>query len=114
MGCRVQKLVFSGLSTCKWVDTTLEDLKVGDRFRMLRFVDYKNEYEYYTDEIGRMEWIVKSEPYIHPKYGTWTINVEGDLQLCSTWIKRNGKESGIICYYDMCDNCMIRQETEGR
>lgn len=58
-----------------WVEIPMNQLQKGDVFRIWNFIDYKNIWEQYIDDSGRAEWKVISDPYTHPVYHIWTIDV---------------------------------------
>lgn len=58
----------------EWKEVRMRHLVPGDVFRMWRFDG--TDWSLHEDKHERKEWTVSSEPYTHPEYGVWTVQVE--------------------------------------
>lgn len=70
---RVKQVVIEKEVGDNWKETKIKHLVPGDVFRMWMYVNDDWELYYHN---GESEFESKSQPFLHPEHGLWTVNTE--------------------------------------
>lgn len=62
-----------------WTETSLDQLVVGDVFRICNYLNHLNEYVVCRDRCGCSDYTVTGGSYIHPIYGLRVIPVKSTV-----------------------------------
>lgn len=70
---RIRNIVIEKQVGDDWQETKIKHLVFGDIFRMWMYVD--DDWKLY-EKNGHKEFEAKSNPYLHPELGIWSVSVE--------------------------------------